>query len=57
MLYSWRTIEQISKENLELYIQHIDYGVLGSYNKDLYVSNTLPSVQINIYMILKTMKN
>lgn len=49
VIYSWRTIEQINKEKLELYIKHIDYGVLGSYNKDLYVSDTLPS-SINQYI-------
>jgi len=43
VLYSWRTIEQINRESLKPYIKYIDYGVLGSYNKDLYVSNTLPS--------------
>lgn len=43
ILYSWRTIEQIKKENLESCIRYIDYGVLGSYNKNLYISNTLPS--------------
>ncbi len=43
ILYSWRTIEQINNENLESYIQYIDYGVLGAYNKNLYIPNTLPS--------------
>ena len=49
VLYSWRTIEQINKENLRSYIKYVDYGVLGSYNKGLYVSNTLPS-SVNQYI-------
>lgn len=43
IMYSWRTIEQINKENLKPYIKYIDYGVLGSYDKDLHVSYTLPA--------------
>jgi len=43
VLYSWRTIEQINNENLKPYIQYIDYGVLGIYNKNLYISNILPA--------------
>lgn len=43
ILYSWRTIDDINNEDLLPYIKNIDYGVLGSYEKDLYVSNILPS--------------
>ncbi|MFA7689212.1 MAG: 4Fe-4S cluster-binding domain-containing protein, partial [Bacilli bacterium] len=43
VLYSWRTIEQINNENLKLYIQYIDYGVLGVYDKNLHISDTLPA--------------
>lgn len=42
-MYSWRTIEQINKENLKPYIKYIDYGVLGVYDNDLYTPNVLPS--------------
>lgn len=43
VLYSWRTIEQINNENLKSYVQYIDYGILGVYDKNLHILNTLPS--------------
>lgn len=43
VLYSWRTIEEIDKENLKSYVEYIDYGVLGTYDKNLCVENTIPS--------------
>lgn len=43
IIYSWRTIKQIKKENLEMYMKYIDYGVLGAYDKNLYIENTIPS--------------
>ncbi len=43
VLYSWRTIEQINNDNLKSYVNYIDYGVLGVYNKNLHIENTLPA--------------
>lgn len=43
VLYSWRTMDNIRKGKILSYTKYIDYGVLGSYEKDLYVENILPS--------------
>lgn len=43
IIYSWRTIDQIFKEGIKSYIKYIDYGVLGAYDKELYIENTIPS--------------
>ena len=43
IVYSWRTKEQIEEENLNRFLRYIDYGVLGPYEKDKYVENTIPS--------------
>jgi len=43
ILYSYRTIDDIKKENLLSYLTYIDYGVLGSFEEDLFIENTLPS--------------
>lgn len=39
ILYSWRTIDQIPSK----YVKYIDYGVLGSYDENLHIDNTLPA--------------
>lgn len=49
VLYSWRTIDNIKQENLKSFLTYIDYGVLGSYNKELHIANTIPS-SVNQYI-------
>ena len=39
ILYSWRDLCEIPIK----YVEHIDYGVLGSYDEDLHVDNILPA--------------
>lgn len=43
VLYSWRTLEDIEKDRLNSYLNYIDYGVLGYYEEELHVKDTLPS--------------
>lgn len=43
VMYSWRTIDQINKENVNQYLKYVDYGVLGVYDSNLHIENTLPS--------------
>jgi len=43
ILYSWRTLEELANEVDIEKIKYIDYGVLGAYNEDLHVNNTLPA--------------
>lgn len=43
VLYSWREIEDISKEDIMHYVDYMDYGVLGSFDKESKVNNQLPA--------------
>lgn len=43
VIYSWRDLYDIKNQNLEKYLEYIDYGVLGSYESKLKVENVLPS--------------
>lgn len=42
-LYSWREKELLKTKSLNRYIKHIDYGVLGGWEEDLFIKDTLPA--------------
>lgn len=41
ILYSWKTIEQLNKENFKT--EYFDYGVLGRFEEDLFQDGMLPA--------------
>ena len=43
VVYTWRTLTDIQKDNLGEYLKYMDYGVLGEFKQELYVPNILPS--------------
>ena len=43
IVYSWRTLEDIEEENLSRFLRYVDYGVLGAFEEENFVPNTIPS--------------
>jgi anaerobic ribonucleoside-triphosphate reductase activating protein len=43
ILYTWRTLEKIKEENLDEYIEYMDYGILGEYRDELRDTDRIPS--------------